>query len=134
MWIIECIELGASETHPHRFLVGPFGTDDQAEDTAEKLQTAGHVLADVQPLVEPVRAVAGGSHGFLVAPTARRGDGCVMPRRAVCCAGLPGGYGPVGGEDVLVVCEGGVGCASGAYRRWGGCGADEQVCVAGVGP
>jgi hypothetical protein len=55
MWIIKCVELGTSRHYD----VGPFGTDDQAEATAEKLQADGHVSVDVQPLVEPNRALAG---------------------------------------------------------------------------
>jgi hypothetical protein len=55
MWIIKCTELGTNR----RFDVGPFGTDDQAEDAAEKLQAESHLSTDVQPLVEPGRALAG---------------------------------------------------------------------------
>lgn len=61
MWIIHCTELEPAELeHATRhFIVGPFGTDDQAEDTACKLQAEGHVSTDIQPLVEPARAMAG---------------------------------------------------------------------------
>lgn len=63
MWIIHCTELGTSDRAAHHFIVGPFGTDDQAEHAAGKLQArAGNgprVRTDIQPLVEPARAMAG---------------------------------------------------------------------------
>lgn len=55
MWIIKCTELRTNR----QFDVGQFGTDDRAEDAAAKLQAEGHVSTDVQPLVEPDRALAG---------------------------------------------------------------------------
>lgn len=58
MWIINCTELGTDQL-AHQFTVGPFGTDDQADDAADKLRAEGHVSTDVQPLVEPARAMAG---------------------------------------------------------------------------
>lgn len=59
MWIIHRTELEHATRH---FIVGPFGTDDtetRAEDSACKLQAEGHVSTDIQPLVEPARAMAG---------------------------------------------------------------------------
>ncbi len=59
MWIIHCTKFATAHTEAAHFLVGPFGTDDQADDTAGKLEAAGDVLAVVAPLVEPARAMAG---------------------------------------------------------------------------
>lgn len=60
MWIIHCTKFATDHTDAAHVLVGPFGTDDdQADDTAGKLEAAGDVLAVVAPLVEPARAMAG---------------------------------------------------------------------------
>ena len=58
MWI-QCTKFATAHTDTARCLVRPFGTDDQADSTAGKLETAGDVLAVVAPLVEPARAMAG---------------------------------------------------------------------------
>jgi hypothetical protein len=55
MWIIKCTDLRTNR----EFIVGPFGTDDQAFDAARELESDGHVGTDVRPLVEPDRAMAG---------------------------------------------------------------------------
>ena len=96
MWIIKCTELGTIR----QFDVGPFGTDDQAEDAAEKLQAESHLSTDVQPLVEPGRAL-GRSDVLMAGPTtaealreiARRISPCPIPDVAngwnLCAHGLP---------------------------------------------
>lgn len=61
MWIIHCTERGTGELTDDHFIVGPFGTDDQAAAAAGELQAGGHILTDIQPLVEPARAMAGAS-------------------------------------------------------------------------
>lgn len=55
MWIIKCTERHSK----YEFIVGPFGTDDQALAAARELEAVGTVDADVQSLVEPGRALAG---------------------------------------------------------------------------
>jgi hypothetical protein len=58
MWIIACTEAGGDQAHAHHFLVGPFGTDDQAEDTAGKLQAE-----DPRPDRDPAARRAGPCDG-----------------------------------------------------------------------
>jgi hypothetical protein len=55
MWIITCTEFRTNRD----FLVGPFGTDDQALAAARETEADGRVGTDVRPLVEPGRALAG---------------------------------------------------------------------------
>lgn len=55
MWIIKCAEHHSK----YEFIVGPFGSDDQALAAARELEAAGYVDADVQTLVEPDRAMSG---------------------------------------------------------------------------
>ncbi len=59
MWVIHCTKFAADHPDAAHFLVGLFGTDDQADDPAGTLEAAGDVLAVVAPLVEPARAMAG---------------------------------------------------------------------------